>query len=218
MHIKRKSSNFAVNYKTLTKMKRLLIFASSLMMILSMASCNKDKHDADSFIGTWGAKHIEYYNIDYAGNPIEATILNYNFTPGDLENGIDLVFKADRTGKMVDRSRDTLYFNWNAETETYDSILPCIDTVIITNFEYSYNKEDKLLFMKMMPEPPYSPYIYQMKVTFIDDNTIEYVNEYDLDYVEKATLVRYSNETRGAKSSSKPANMKRHPKSLFSNY
>lgn len=199
-------------------MKRLLLFASSLLMILSMASCNKDKHDADSFIGTWGAKHIEYYNTDYAGNPIQASLLTYDLTPGDQEDGIDLVFKADRTGKMIDRSRDTLYFNWNSATQEYDSILPCIDTVIVTNFEYSYNKEDKLLFMRMLPEPPYIPYIYEMQVTFLDDNTIEYINEYDRDYVEKATLVRYDKNPIAKSRSAKPVNMKRHPKSLFSNY
>ena len=66
--------------------------------------------------------------------------------------------------------------------------------------------------MNMMVE---HPFIYQMKIDFIDDNTYVYENEYDNNYVEKAWMVRYSTETRGNRS--KAANMKRHPGSFFSN-
>jgi len=192
-------------------MKRLFLFASSLMMVLCLASCGKK--DYKSFIGTWGVKHIEYYNIDYAGNPIQNTIKVYDLTPGDMDNGIDLIFREDKTGEMRDRSRDTLYLDWNSETEVYETIIICPDTTVITPFTYSYNPDDGLLFLNMQVE---YPYIYQMEVNFIDNETFEYINEYDIDYVEKATLVRYSKETRGAKST--PLSMKRHPKSLFSNY
>ena len=192
-------------------MKRLLLFVSSLMIILSMASCGKENYK--SFIGSWGVQHIEYYNIDYAGNPITNTIKSYDFTPGDMENGIDLVFRDDKTGEMIDRSRDTLYFDWNSETEEYETIIACPDTVLVTQFTYSYNTDDKLLFLNMQVE---HPYVYQMRISFIDNDTFEYVNEYDLYYVEKATMVRYSKEINGTRSM--PANMKRHPKSLFSNY
>lgn len=186
------------------------MFAAMTMLVVIMASCVKE--DYKSFIGTWGVRHIDYYNIDYAGNPIEASIQSWDFTPGDMQNGIDLVFREDRTGEMRDRSRDTLKFDWNDSTEVYETIIICPDTTLVTCFTYSYNPSDKLLFMNMQTP---RPYIFQMSIRFIDDNTFVYENEYEMDYVEKATLVRYSTGTRGSRSSNP---IKRHPKSLLSDY
>ena len=180
-----------------------------MMLVVVMASCGKDY---TAFIGTWGVKHIEYYNIDFYGNPIEATIETYDFKPGDMENGIDLVFRADKTGEMRDRSRDTVFLTEIIQGDTIVDTIVCPDTTLVTRFTYSYNHSDNLLFMNMMVE---HPFIYQMKIDFIDDNTYVYENEYDNNYVEKAWMVRYSTETRGNRS--KAANMKRHPGSLFSN-
>lgn len=190
-------------------MKKLSIFTAIMMLVVVMASCGKDY---TAFIGTWGVERIEYYNIDYAGNPIPATIETYYFKPGDMDNGIDLIFREDKTGEMRDRSRDTLKLDWNDTLQIYETIIICPDTTLVTNFTYSYNHSDNLLFMNMMVE---HPFIYQMKIDFIDDNTYVYENEYDNNYVEKAWMVRYSTETRGNRT--KAANMKRHPGSLFSN-
>lgn len=198
-------------------MKKLSIFTVMMAMVMMLASCGKDEYQ--KFLGTWGVKHIDYYNTDYAGNPIEATFESYDFTPGDTQNGIDLVFRDDKTGEMRDRSRDTLFFDWNDSLEIYETVIVCPDTTLVTKFTYSYNANDGLLFMNMQVA---HPLIYQMQVTFIDDDTFEYINEYDYvadyeanKYVEKARLVRYSSSTRGAKST--PIT-KRHHKSLFSNY
>lgn len=190
-------------------MKKLSIFTAIMMLVVVMASCGKDY---TAFIGTWGVERIEYYNIDYAGDPIPATIETYYFKPGDMENGIDLVFRADKTGEMRDRSRDTLFLAEIIQGDTIIDTIICPDTTLVTNFTYSYNHSDNLLFMNMMVE---HPFIYQMKIDFIDDNTYVYENEYDNNYVEKAWMVRYSTETRGNRS--KAANMKRHPGSFFSN-
>ena len=191
-------------------MKKLTVFAAMTMLVVILASCGKE--DYKSFVGTWGVQHIDYYNIDYAGNPIEASIKSWDFIPGDMDNGIDLIFREDRTGEMRDRSRDTLYFNWNEETEVYDSIVPCPDTTMVTRFTYSYNPTDKLLFMNMQVA---HPYIHELHVNFVDKDTFVYENEYDVDYVEKAVMVRYSTSTRGTKSVNP---IKTHPKSLLSNY
>lgn len=190
-------------------MKKLSIFTAIMMLVVVLASCGKDKYK--SFIGTWGAERVDYYNIDYNGDPIEASMDTYYFTPGDMQNGIDLVFREDKTGEMRDRSRDTLFLSEIIQGDTIIDTIVCPDTTLITKFTYSY--VDDLLYMNMEVVHPFT---YRMQVQFIDDNTFIYENEYDNDFVEKARMVRYSTETRGAKS--QPVGMKRHPKSMFSNY
>ncbi len=189
-------------------MKKLVLFASLMVSILFLSSCGKEEY---SFLGTWGVDLIKYYNIDYAGNAIESTITTYDFTPGDMDNGIDLIFREDKTGEMRDRSRDTLFLDWNSETHAYETVIVCPDTTLVTKFTYSYNAADELLFMNMQVE---HPYIYQMKINFVDENTFVYVNEYETNYVEQAQMVRYSTETRGSKSS-KPVFVPRHRNSLL---
>jgi len=184
------------------------------MFVILMASCGKV--DYTSFIGTWGVERIDYYNIDYQGLPIPSTTVTYDFTPGDMQGGIDLVFREDKTGELRDRSRDTLYIPVKEEGVIVDTLtIICPDTTLVTRFTFSYNTSDKLLFMNMQTE---HPYIYQMKVRFVDENTFVYENEYDNDYVEKARLVRYSTETRNALRGAKSSQIPPHPKSLFSNY
>lgn len=189
-------------------MKKLSIFTAMMMLVVVLASCGKDNYKV--FIGTWGAERVDYYNIDYYGNPIEASIETYHFTPGDMQNGIDLIFRDDKTGEMRDRSRDTLFLSEIIQGDTIIDTIICPDTTLVTKFTYSY--VDDLLYMNMQVVHPFT---YRMQVQFIDDNTFIYENEYDNDFVEKATMVRYSTETRGAKSN--PVSMKRHPKSLLSN-
>ena len=88
-------------------MKRILLFFIGLSMILGWTSCRHDDYQA--FVGTWGAERIDYYNIDYAGQPIAGSMRTYLFTPGDPVNGIDLIFRDDRSGEMRDRSRPSMW-------------------------------------------------------------------------------------------------------------
>ena len=76
------------------------------MVAMLFASCSKT--DFKSFIGTWGVEKIEYYNIDYAGNPIAASLETFTFDPNDTNNGIQLVFRTDKTGEMRDSAIDSI--------------------------------------------------------------------------------------------------------------
>ena len=189
-------------------MKGLKLLLALSVIAIGFSSC-KDNDDYMVFVGTWGVELIQYYNTDYYGNPIENTISTYNFTPGDPKNGIDLVFRADRTGEMRDRSRDTLYL-------TDSTYILCPDTTFITNFTYSYHKDDATLYMNM---EVLHPYTYQMKIPEISNTEFTYINEYDNNYVEKAWLKRISDSkateaTRG----SKPVYRPRREGSLLSNF
>ena len=195
-------------------MKKLTLILALATMMFGFASCG-DNDDYMVFVGTWGVETIQYYNIDYNGNPIGSTIETYNFTPGDTEDGIDLVFKSDRSGKMVDRSRDTLFYNYDANHIPQDTI-PCVDTVIVTTFTYSYHKDDQLLYMNMEVAHPFT---YMMKIPDINDKSFTYINEYDKDYVEKAKLVRISDGAKGQQGNRiKPVSRPRREGSLLSAY
>lgn len=186
-------------------MKKFLFVLSLAIITLGLVSCSKDY---TVFIGTWGVEEIEYYNTDYWGNPIPNTIKKYHFTPGDPNDGIDLIFRADRSGEMRDRSRDTLYL-------TDSTYILCPDTTLITKFTYSYHKDDATLFMNMQLA---HPLIYEMSIPELTDNSFVYINEYDNDYVEKAWLKRIS-DAEGSKSTrgSKPVYRPRMKGSLLSN-
>lgn len=188
-------------------MKRIKLFLALAVIALSMASCG-DTDDYMAFVGTWGVEEIEYYNIDYWGNPIQNTIKKFHFTPGDPQDGIDLIFRADRSGEMRDRSRDTVYI-------TDSTYILCPDTTLVTKFTYSYHKDDATLYMNMQVAHPFT---YQMNIPEFTDNSFVYINEYDNDYVEKAWLKRIS-DAEGSKSTrgSKPVYRPRMKGSLLSN-
>lgn len=190
-------------------MKRLaLIFALATIMF-GFASCGGDTDDYMVFVGTWGVEQIDYYNTDYAGNPIPGSVETYLFTPGDPQNGIDLVFRSDRSGEMRDRSRDTI-----PTSDTSYIVNP--DTTLVTTFTYSYHKDDALLYMNMEVAHPFT---YMMKIPDINEKTFTYINEYDNNYVEKAKMVRISDNAKGEKANRvKPVYRPRHKGSLLSNY
>lgn len=196
-------------------MKKLTLIMMLAVFAIIVTSCGKSEYMR--FIGTWGVDRIEYYNTDWEGNPIEASLEVWDFTPGDMEGGIDLVFREDKTGEMRDRSRDTLYVPVKENGVVIDTlVIICPDTTVVTKFSYSFNDEDGLLFMNMQVAHPFT---YWMSVTFIDDDNFIYKNRYDTDIEEKAWMVRYSTETRGSKArGAKSKSMPRHPKSLLSNY
>ena len=167
------------------------------------ASCNKGYK---SFVGTWGVEKIEYYNIDYAGNPIPATIETYTYDPEDIGNGIQLIFRDNQTGEMHDNNVDTVWI-WNETTHSYDSTyIVNPDTTLVTTFTYSYDNAEKALYMNMKYEYPY-PYteIFMMKVYDLTDNSFNYENEYKPNYVEHAYLKRLSSTPSKSASRDKQA-------------
>ncbi len=173
-------------------MKKTGIFALCALAALLFASCNKTDYTA--FVGTWGVEKIDYYNIDYAGNPIAATIVSYQFDPNDPDNGIRLVFREDKTGDMLDSAVDTVWYDYNEETHVYESYVVNPDTTLVTHFTYSYDDRDRTLYMNM-------EYVrtYQMRISNLTADSFVYENEYIQNYVEKASLKRISN-TPSAKS------------------
>lgn len=172
-------------------MKKLALFAVMALAALVFASCNKT--DYKSFVGTWGVEKIEYFNIDFYGNPIDASMESYNYNPNDPDNTIQLVFREDKTGEMRDGAIDTLWLDYNEETEVYETVIYCPDTVLVYTFTYSYDKSESALYMNMKYTYPYVySRTFMMKVSDMDDNSFIYENEYNVNYVEKAYLKRVS--------------------------
>lgn len=171
-------------------MKKLTLLATLAVVALLFASCNKI--DYTSFVGTWGVEKIEYYNIDYAGNPIAASIETHLFDPDDTNNGVHLIFKEDKSGEMRDSSVDTVWYNWNSVSQVYESYVVNPDTVLVYPFTCSYDKSDRSLYMNM----DYGTYMRTFRISIQDmtDNSFIYENEYDKDYMEKAFLKRISNK------------------------
>ena len=166
-------------------------------MALQFTSCRKN--DYKSFVGTWGVEKIEYYNTDYAGNPIPSSMTTYDMVPGDEQSGIDLIFKEDKTGEMRDRSRDTLIVEVSINPTVYDTII-CPDTTLVRAFTYSYDAAESILYMNMD-----NAHTYKMNILSLDKNSFIYENEYGQDYVEKAYMKRIS------KSASKDNSRKSQP-------
>lgn len=162
-------------------MKKVTLLTMMAMVAMLFTSCSKT--DFKSFIGTWGVEKIEYYNIDYAGNPIAASLETFTFDPNDADNGIQLTFRADKTGEMRDSAVDSLLV---------DSVyIQCPDTVLVTKFTYSYDKSDKSLYMNM----DNSARPFRLKIEDLTSDSFIYENEYGVDYVEKAYLKRISKST-----------------------
>ena len=131
------------------------------------------------FFGVWGVEQIDYYNVDYAGNPIVVSLETFNFDPYDIDNGIQLVFKEDKTGEMRDSSIDTIWMDEN--------YIVCPDTVIVTRYTYSFDFETSVLYMNMEYGRTFALQIVEQNA-----DAFVYENEYAQDYVEKAYLRRIS--------------------------
>ena len=172
------------------------------------------KHDYSMFVGTWGVEKIEYYNIDYAGNPIAGSLSTYNYNPDDADNSIRLIFRDDKSGEMRDSAIDTIWTDLNEETQEYETVIVCPDTVVVTAFTCSYDKGDESLYMVLEDDP--RP--YRMHIIKIDKDSFVYENEYGTDYVEKAYMKRISDKpTKSTKSASHKSVSHPHnrPGSLF---
>lgn len=137
------------------------------------------------FVGTWGVEKIEYYNLDYAGNPIVPSMETFEFNPYDVDNGIQLIFREDKTGEMRNSSTDTLYV-WNEQTEIYDVIV-CPDTTLITTYTYLFDEAEVVLYLNM----EYA-HTYRLDIVGLTEEAFIYTNEYSERHVEKAYLRRLS--------------------------
>ena len=172
------------------KITLLTLCAISAMMFTSCA-----KLDDKSFIGTWGVEKIEYYNIDYAGNPISASMKTFEMVPGDEQSGIDLIFRENKTGEMRDRSQDTIIKKISDEPEVYDTII-CPDTTLVTKFTYSVDERASILYMNI----EYPVHTYKMNIVSMEKESFIYENEYGTNYVEKAYMKRISDSDKKANS------------------
>lgn len=195
-------------------MKKVKLVMICLALGMIFVSCKKDSDDSaitlkdNLFWGVWGIEKIEYYNIDYAGNPIEASMETFEMTPGDPQSGIDLIFRQNKTGEMRDRSQDSIWTDWNPQTQQYETLIVNADTTLVTTFTYLVDGEDSTLYLNM----DYAR-TFMMDIQEITDSTFIYTNEYDVDYIERAYLVRLSN----AKTAPSKQNVKRpnKPGSFF---
>ena len=173
-------------------MKRLTLFATLACVAMMFASCSKI--DYKSFVGTWGVEKIEYYNIDFAGHPIAASMETYNYNPEDANNSIQLVFRQDKTGEMRDGAVDTLWLDYNEETQEYETVIHCPDTILVNNFTYTFDESESALYMTIVYTYPYVySRTFKMKVSGMTNDSFIYENEYDVNYMEKAYLKRISN-------------------------
>lgn len=174
-------------------MKKICFFAALTALMIGAVSCTDNNeqeeiNDYRIFVGTWGLKQIDYYFVDYFGQPIEEERETWDFIPGDTINGIDLVFKSDKTGLRIDRSHDTLFFLASVNPVTYDTIV-CIDTILYAPFNYSYDAEEKMLYMTTTDDGK----THAAKIVYIDENGFRYYNQYKVngnDYAEDAVLER----------------------------
>ncbi len=102
-------------------MKKIALSVICVVAALFLSSCGKE--DYQKFVGTWGVEKIVYesYNTDFAGEPIEGTVETetYKFDPNIETDGIQMVFRADKTGELRDNAIDTLYFLYDETTESY---------------------------------------------------------------------------------------------------
>ena len=94
-------------------MKKLTLVAAMALVAILFASCGKQNYS--NLVGTWGVEKIEYYNIDYAGHPIEPYSSSYTYDPNSSDNGIQMVFRDNKTGEIRDSAIDTIWL-WNEET------------------------------------------------------------------------------------------------------
>lgn len=101
---------------------------------------------------------------------------------------------------MRDRSQDSIWTDWNPQTQQYETLIVNADTTLVTTFTYLVDREDSTLYLNM----DYAR-TFMMDIQEITDSTFIYTNEYDVDYVERAYLRRLSN----AKAAPSKQNVKR---------
>ena len=206
-------------------MKKIALSLICIVAVFMFSSCGKEEYQ--KFVGTWGVEKIVYesYNTDYAGEPIEGSIETetYEFDPNIETDGIQMVFRADKTGELRDNAIDKLYFVYDETTQSYvpytiapegfdilhDSILPCADSTFVTRFTYSFDETESVLYLTMS-----NANTFRMVISGFEKDAFTYENVYAVDeedndkvYKETADLKRIS------KSTPKPTNRQttKHP-------
>lgn len=187
-------------------MKRIFLFLTMIVIVCGWTSCTK-KNDFKLLIGTWGLERLDYDTLDYTGAPILDLRKTYLFTPGDTDNGIEMVFREDRTGETRDHAIDSIML-------ADSTVIYCPDTTLYTYFTYSYYSDEGTLYLNVEGSDPYT---YMTRIVKYENNAFVYESEYKKNCIEKAWLVRISN-TPATKSTSKPVSRQRHEGSLFSNF
>lgn len=163
-------------------MKRLTLLIVAVALVFGAVSCKKK--GADLLIGTWALETLEYYNIDYQGQPISNTIEHYEFPVGVANEGIDIVFMNNNKGEWRDRDLDVFYVLVSEDPDVYDTIINP-DTTVVTPFTYFYDEEVPAVFLKTS-----DMISHMLEVEELSSTTFSYVNEYEEHYVEHAILKR----------------------------
>lgn len=177
-------------------MKKLTSIVIAMTLILGVVSCKKN--EASKIVGVWGVERIEYYIADYYGQPIENTFSSSEYTPGDLDNGIELVFMENKKGEWRDHDVDTIFEQISIDPVAYDTIINP-DTTLITPFSYSVDEDIPAVYVKTNKMET-----YMLEIEQLDDNTFIYRNEYGENIVERAIMKRLpgkSVSTRGQRKS-----------------
>ena len=190
-------------------MKQIKLMAAIAVMALTFASCSNN--DYKSFVGTWGVEKIEYYNTDYAGQPIAATIETFSFDPDDINDGIQLIFREDKSGEMRDNNVDTIWCDFNEETGVYGSYIVNPDTTVMYPFTCSFDESEHIMYMNMVYATDLKT--FKMQIENLTTNSFIYENEYHKNYVEKAYMKRLSKTP--SKSASKSSVKRPHKLESF---
>ena len=169
------------------------------MAIAAMILVSCGKSDYQKFIGTWGVERIEYFNVDFQGDPILASADTFYYDPDSTDNGIQLVFREDKTGEMRDSAIDSIAI-YDEDTQMIDHYIYNPDTVIVTHFTYSYDKNDQTLYMNMVENAR----TYRLQIQDLSKDAFIYENEYIVDYLERAYLKRVSDSPVKSASRQKP--------------
>ena len=140
--------------------------------------------NSQSFVGIWGVEKIEYYSNNYYGV--------FEYSPYDIEDGIQLVFWIDGTGEMRDGSHDTIWTDWNEYLGYYETIIICPDTIFVNPFTYSYNPNPPVIYINVEYQYPSHSQSFLLNIVEFTSDAFVYENEYASGYFEKAYLKRLS--------------------------
>lgn len=180
-------------------MKRISFIIAAVTMLIGMASCGKSNETL--LIGMWGLERLDYYNIDYWGNPIENSMETYEYTPGDFDNGIELVFKGNNRGEWRDHDIDSFFILVSTDPRVYDTIVNP-DTTVVTPFTYSYDNNTSAVFVHTA-----NAETFMLNVRQLDETTFVYTNVYKENEEERATMKRINESSTR---SSSPTLMKKN--------
>jgi len=208
-------------------MKKITLLALFAIVAMQFTSCGKLNEKA--FVGTWGVEKIEYYNIDYAGNPIAASYEKtgeFEYDVNDPGYGIQLVYNSDKSGEYRDFAIDSMWFKWDetiqdydvylTKPEEFDSVIACPDTTLIYRYTYLFDSDENALYMNM-------DYLRTFKMTIVELNEDSFISEnrFRLDQathtekMEKFFMKRVGNAPKSFRSTQRHQPVSRLTQELF---